>query len=273
MPINERLFTEVIYADDLNGFREFTAANTDDAIKQCMKLCQNELHSWGRANQVCFDAAKESQHILTMTEPAGTSFKLLGVVYDDALVMDEVVAEVVQETSWKIRMLLRTRRFYTDADLILLYKAHVLSFIEYRTPAIYHATRAILSWLDAIQTRFLHDAGVDEVTALMEFNLAPLPMRRDIAMLGMIHRAALGEGPPQFRSFFQRRRGSYMLEDAHDGTSRHPVMKRSAWGLVSVYNKLGSGAQCITAVKDFQKYLQELMGGRSPIHHDPAEEP
>ena len=45
LPINDWLFTEVIYADNLNGFREFTAATTDDAIKHCMKLCQNELHS------------------------------------------------------------------------------------------------------------------------------------------------------------------------------------------------------------------------------------
>ena len=96
-------------------------------------------------------------------------------------------------------------------------QTHVSSFTEYRTLAIYHATQAILSPLDAIQTRFLHDAGFNEVAALMEFYLAPLPLRRDIAMLGMIHRAAPVEGPPQLRSSFQRRRGSYMLEDAHDG--------------------------------------------------------
>ena len=34
-------------------------------------------------------------------------------------------------------------------------------------------------------------------------NLAPLAVRRDIAMLGLIHRAMLGRGPAQFREFFQ----------------------------------------------------------------------
>ena len=80
----------------------------------------------------------------------------------------------MSEASWKLRTLLRTRRFYTDADLIVLYKAHLLSFLEYRTPAIYHATRAILERLDAVQSRFLRNANVDEVTALIEFRLAPL---------------------------------------------------------------------------------------------------
>ena len=91
--------------------------------------------------------------------------------------------------------LLRTRRFYTDADLVVLYKAHLLSYLEYRTPAIYHATRVVLGRLDAVQSRFLHDVGVNEVDALVHFRLAPLSARRDMAMLGLIHRTVLGKGP------------------------------------------------------------------------------
>ena len=100
------------------------------------------------------------------------------------------------------------------------------------------------------------DANLDKVTALIEFSLAPLIMRRDIAMLGMIHRAAFGEGPPQLRQMFRRRLGSYMLEDPYAATGRSPLVRRSAWGLVPVYNRLGSGAQSILTVKDFQAYLQ-----------------
>ena len=64
----------------------------------------------------------------------------------------------------------------------------------------------MLDKLDAVQTRFLRDAGVDEVEALMHFNLAPLSLRRDIAVLGVVHRAALGEGPPQFKGLRPTRR-------------------------------------------------------------------
>ena len=94
----------------------------------------------------------------------------------------------MSSAGWKLRTLLRTRRFYTDADLIVLYKVRLLSHLEYRTPAIYHATRVVISRPDAVQNRYLRDVGVDDVTALVNFHLAPLPTRRDIAMLGLIHR-------------------------------------------------------------------------------------
>ena len=50
---------------------------------------------------------------------------------------------------------------------------------------------------------FLRDIGIDEITALVTFHLAPLATRRDIAMLGLIHRTILGKGPSQFNAFFQ----------------------------------------------------------------------
>ena len=112
----------------------------------------------GSCKQVEFDAGKESQHILTLDDPANTCFKLLGVIFDDSFTMADAVASVVSEASWKLRTLLRTRRFYTDADLIVLYKDHLLSFLEYRAPAIYHATRTILERLDAVKSRFLRNA-------------------------------------------------------------------------------------------------------------------
>ena len=63
--------------------------------------------------------------------------------------------------------------YYTDAVLIMLYKSHVLSFVEYRTAAIYHARRDMLNRLDEIQRRFLRHVGVSELDALMDLNLAP----------------------------------------------------------------------------------------------------
>ena len=70
-------------------------------------------------------------------------------------------------------------------------------------PAIYPATRAILRRLDAVQTRFLEDIGVDKVTALNTFHLAPLTTRLDIAMLGLIHRTEMGKQTTQVKEFFK----------------------------------------------------------------------
>jgi hypothetical protein len=93
----------------------------------------------------------------------------------------------------------------------------------------------------------------------MEFNLAPLAMRRDIAMLGLIHRAALGKGPPQLRQLIKRRPGSYMIMDPYENVTRRPIIRRSMWGLLPVYNRLGSAAQSKQTVKEFQTGLQERV--------------
>ena len=63
--------------------------------------CQEELHKRGEANHVSFDPTKESKHILSLTEPHGTSFKVLGLTWDTALSMKEAVDELVTAANWK----------------------------------------------------------------------------------------------------------------------------------------------------------------------------
>ena len=83
-------------------------------------------------------------------------------------------------------------------DLVQQYKQQMLSLIEYRTGAIYHATTSVLQHLDRLQEKFLCDLGITREAALMDFSLAPLSLRRDIALLGLLNRSAIGGGPPQF---------------------------------------------------------------------------
>jgi hypothetical protein len=131
-----------------------------------------------------------------------------------------------------------------------------LSNIEYRTPAVYYATKTVFNRLEKQQDHFFRDLGITKEAALMDFNLAPLSMRRDIAVLGMLHRSAIGEGLAQFREYFKRRSGSSRLDDPLENQSPSKLMRRSIWGLVRVYNTLGGTLQCQT-VQDFQKHLQE----------------
>ena len=97
----------------------------------------------------------------------------------------------------------------------------------------------------------------------MKFNLSPLQLRHDIAMLEVLHRAALGFGPPQLCSLFRRSPGSISLIGSYK-TGRPPLIRRSEWGLIPFYNALSSGARNIATVKDFQWYLQERM--KSTLH-------
>jgi hypothetical protein len=255
--IQETFFTEVIFADDLNAYREFPESTPKDKILESLKKCQTELHDWGKANQVAFDPGKESFHIISKNETYGGNFKMLGVHFDTGLTMQGAVDELVTDAGWKLKMLVKTRRFYTDADLIILYKTHLLSFLEYRTPAVYHATRDILAKLDRIQTKFLQEAGVSEKEALMEFNLAPLETRRDIAMLGVIHRTAMGRGPRHFRIHFQKQQDGYIKDPRAE--LKGAVVQRSAFGLVAVYNALPAKVKASHTVSNFQQRLQDVL--------------
>eukprot|EP00969_Alexandrium_andersonii_P202318 8939466-Alexandrium_andersonii.AAC.1 len=73
--------------------------------------------------------------------------------------MHEAVQSCVDDCGWKLRTLSRTRRYHTEAEMVQLYKAHILSYIEYRTAAICHAASTVLAPLDALQRRFLRDIG------------------------------------------------------------------------------------------------------------------
>ena len=149
-----------------------------------------------------------------------------------------------------MRALLKTQRFFHDSKLVDVYKSKLLGYLEYRTSALYPATDTVLKPLDAVQERFLRALGCTEMKALMYFNLASLAARRDMAMLGLIHRTVLGKGPAHFKQFFRlaeardtyetRRRGrthSKQLEDPRRGVFPE-LLRRSALGLVAVYNRL-----------------------------------
>ena len=101
------------------------------------------------------DASKESMHILGTNGGEGCNFRLLGVPFDHALSMEDAVGELVCEVRWKLAAILRTGRFFTDEEFVNLYKSKVLSYIEYRPAAVYHACNYVLAPLDAIQEKFL----------------------------------------------------------------------------------------------------------------------
>ena len=95
--VNEVFFKECVFADDLNAYREFASDVSDATIVKSIDNCQQELHAWGRANQVAFDAGKESKHILKLHDSERSSFKLLGVLFDDSISMATAVSQLVAD--------------------------------------------------------------------------------------------------------------------------------------------------------------------------------
>jgi hypothetical protein len=266
-------FEVVIYADDCNASKVYPRARSTNSIMEDLHGCQQALHSWGRANAVTFDAGKEQFLVLCGVEPSGAPAKLLRIEFDNRLGMASAVHRCAANASLKTKSLMRTRRFYNTIDLVMMFKSHVLSFIEYRTPGIFHAWSTVLAEIDRVQARFLSEIGLAEGEAMIHFNLAPLSVRRDIAMLGVIHRAALRQGPPALWHFFQLSEPNLLRRSAR--TSRHSmqiaeppsgrqleIWRRSAFGLISVYNMLPQDAVNKLQVCEFQGFLANMVKDR-----------
>ena len=102
----------------------------------------------------------------------------------------------------KVTAILRTRHIYNDVDLINQYKTHVLPLLGFSSGAIFHAAKTHLWELKNIQKHFLNQIGMTHKTAFLDHNLAPRNLRRDIAVLGLLHKNTIGEAHPAFNVLF-----------------------------------------------------------------------
>ena len=149
-------FEVVIYADDCNAFKSYARNCSNQCIMDDLHECQQSLYRWGRANAVTFDAGKEETMIVATLDSCDGPIKLLGIDFDNKLAMHKAVHKCAIQASLKSRSLLRCRRFYNTADMIMVYKSHILSYIEYRTAGIQFACTSVLAELCDAQSRFIN---------------------------------------------------------------------------------------------------------------------
>ena len=97
------VFTDSTFADDLNCYRVYAAGTRNETVLEDLEDCQLQVHRWGAANRVGFDASKESLHVLHRTEPTGEHFKILGVLFDTKLHMGCAVHELAVKAGWKLK--------------------------------------------------------------------------------------------------------------------------------------------------------------------------
>ena len=129
--------------------------------------------------------------------------------------------------------------------MVNLYKSKVGSYIESKTAAIYHASQILLARIDSVQTNFLRQIGLTELDALCNYRLAPLGCRRDMAILGLIHRTVLGQGPARFGEYYKLAPAQNHPE-GRETLRRHnrqlitflELLANSALGSIDVYNLL-----------------------------------
>ena len=107
------------------------------------RVCLKQANSTVGLFQVCIPSKLTRCFIRAPSERK----KLVGVSFDTKLSMADAIEELVSVVSWKLRALMRTQRFYTHADLLVLYRA------PSRTEPLPYITHP---W-------FWKDIGVDEV--------------------------------------------------------------------------------------------------------------
>ena len=183
--------------------------------------------------------------------------------------MHACIDKIYRKAKAKSRALLRCRRFFSTLDMLVLFKAHVRSQVEWVYGAIYHAVPTKLAWLDAIQSSFLRHLDLSEDFAFSRYNLAPWKLRRDIGMLGVLWKISHGKAHSDMCSLFplcarsanvrtrrDHRRHSRQFVDFCDGTQLSQF-SRSLFGLVKVWNFLPAEFVDCKSVEIFQRKLTQ----------------
>ena len=187
--------------------------------------------------------------------------------------MAAAAGDVAREAGWRLRALLRCRKHYSTPQLVKLYKSQLLSFIGYGTPALHHGAPSVLDCVGRARRRFLREVGLSEEQAPVEYRLAPLGARRQMAMMGLIHRISYGNVAPDLSASFlparnrqagmptrtseARRRYQFQVSVVAGG--RTEAYRRSAFGLATIWDMLLAAVVETPSAKLFQKQLQRAL--------------
>ena len=71
--------------------------------------------------------------------------------------------------------------------------------MECHSGDLFHASDSVLKKLDQVHFQFLHELEMNASEAFTDFNFAPPMLRRNIGVLGLLHKRVLGLGHPIFQ--------------------------------------------------------------------------
>ena len=191
----------------------------------------------------------------------GEDFKLLGCTFDVKLNMQSNIDKLITTMRPKIKALLRTKGIYDTQSMLQQYKTHIWGYAEYHSGAVFHACNTVLSKLDHLQSHFLDEMHLTSQVAFLDYNMAPTILRRDIGILGFIHKRTLGQCHPGVEQLLPYRVGGGVNHNKHLDMRnemiqyRRELYNRSLFALVAVYNMLPQFLVDATSIKSFQRSL------------------
>ena len=264
---------EAMFADDLNMFQAFDLSTPLPDVISKLTTCRQRVHKWGGANRVSFDAAKEHLVVIHPREHHGDSFKLLGCMIDVDLKMCTALEQLLSKIRAKSIAILRMRAYYSVPELVNQYKCHVWGLVECHCGAYFHASATLLDRVAQVQRSFLHKLEISESTAFLEFNFAPTELRRNIAILGLLHKRVLGQAHKAFERLlpfysqrFEEPRGfghNKQLYGHWFEVTRYPSLYcKSIFRMVDIFNNLPQHVVDSKCVTTFQRFLTEIAKKR-----------
>ena len=144
------------------------------------------------------------------------------------------------------------------------YKTHVWNIREYQNGTIMHAAPSALAKLDDMQRSFVNKIHLTEEVAFLDFNFAPPCLRRDIGILGFLHKRVLDKCHVAIKRLLpfitpQPMWHDKQLQSHLDSCIARPLLfQRSLFGMVAVYNRLSQDMIDCTSVPQFQSMLTHI---------------
>ena len=130
--------------------------------------------------------------IIHPVQDEGMDFRQQDSLIDVGLSMSPAVQDILDRTRPKVKSLLRTRGMYNHTQMLDQYKTHVWNLIEYHNGVLQHACASQLQRIDSMQRGYVQELHLTEASAFIHYNFAPPSLRRDIGLLGFLHKRILG---------------------------------------------------------------------------------
>ena len=136
-----------------------------------------------------------------------------------------------------------------------------------------HACTSLLDKFDHAQNRFVCELGLSTAEAFLEFNFAPPKLRRNVAVLGLLHKRVIGKCHPVYERLFpwysQRfpeGRGfghnKQLYNHCVEISAHQQLYNRSIFPMTDIYNNLPQHVVDAVSVASFQSYLTHIARTR-----------
>ena len=103
---------EGMFVDDLNVFQQFDQCTPLNEVKNVLEKCRDRVYTWGKANRVSSDDAKEYFILLHPSAGSGPAFKFLGLLIDTDSCMHPYIDQIMSKARDKLTAIFRMRGFY-----------------------------------------------------------------------------------------------------------------------------------------------------------------